>query len=292
MAMRKKKLPLDACKEILVVLLSKKHRDCAWPFYNPVDAEKFGLHDYHDIIKKPMDLGTMKRKMDNRQYTSAAEFAEDMRLMFSNCYKYNPPDHDVVAMGQKLQHVFEALYAGIPDEPVSNATCHTTLTHSHTQGNGNGQGHGANVSASLNQDGSDSENESRSDAESSSSSSSEEDSAKLKVLQSKLNTTYSKLRDVMAENRKLIQEKKKGWIVGKELRAKERSIDNKQIDLDKQIENLTEEVHALKMKMKRQSEAPGSSSVFPQAQASTPMSSTRSGVSSYKNTGGRKSQRN
>lgn len=26
-----------------------------------------------------------------------------MRLMFSNCYKYNPPDHDVVAMARKLQ---------------------------------------------------------------------------------------------------------------------------------------------------------------------------------------------
>jgi hypothetical protein len=32
----------------------------AWPFLKPVEAEKLGLHDYHDIIKKPMDLGTVK----------------------------------------------------------------------------------------------------------------------------------------------------------------------------------------------------------------------------------------
>lgn len=32
----------------------------AWPFYKPVDADVLGLHDYHDIIKKPMDLGTIK----------------------------------------------------------------------------------------------------------------------------------------------------------------------------------------------------------------------------------------
>jgi hypothetical protein len=25
-----------------------------------VDADLLGLHDYHDIIKKPMDLGTVK----------------------------------------------------------------------------------------------------------------------------------------------------------------------------------------------------------------------------------------
>lgn len=79
----------------------------AWPFYKPVDAELLGLHDYHEIIKKPMDLGTVKRKMDTREYRSAQEFAQDVRLIFTNCYKYNPSDHDVVAMARKLQDVFE-----------------------------------------------------------------------------------------------------------------------------------------------------------------------------------------
>lgn len=54
-----------------------------------------------------MDLGTVKQKMDNRAYKTAAEFAADVRLIFTNCYKYNPPDHDVVAMARKLQDVFE-----------------------------------------------------------------------------------------------------------------------------------------------------------------------------------------
>lgn len=113
---------LKACNEILKELLSKKHLGYAWPFHQPVDAELLGLHDYHDIIKKPMDLGTVKKKMDERQYKSAQEFAADVRLIFTNCYKYNPPDHDVVAMGRKLQDVFEMRYANIPDEPVRNAT--------------------------------------------------------------------------------------------------------------------------------------------------------------------------
>lgn len=72
-----------------------------------MDAELLGLHDYFDIIKKPMDLGTVKQKMDGRAYRNAAEFAADVRLIFTNCYKYNPPDHDVVAMARKLQDVFE-----------------------------------------------------------------------------------------------------------------------------------------------------------------------------------------
>ena len=41
--------------------------------------------------------------MDGRDYRDAQQFSADVRLMFSNCYKYNPPDHDVVAMARKLQ---------------------------------------------------------------------------------------------------------------------------------------------------------------------------------------------
>merc|ERR1711915_877930 len=104
------------CNEILKELFSKKHSGYAWPFYKPVDADLLGLSDYHTIIKTPMDLGTVKNKMDNREYKSGAEFANDVRTIFTNCYKYNPPDHDVVAMARKLQDVFEMRYAKVPEE--------------------------------------------------------------------------------------------------------------------------------------------------------------------------------
>ncbi|XP_072161767.1 bromodomain-containing protein 2-like isoform X3 [Bemisia tabaci] len=126
--------PLKHCNEILKELFSKKHLKYAWPFYKPVDAEWLGLYDYHEIIKKPMDLGTVKSKMDNREYRTAQEFAADVRLIFTNCYKYNPPEHDVVMMARKLQDVFEMRYAKVPDDaspvvekvPTMN---HTRATH-------------------------------------------------------------------------------------------------------------------------------------------------------------------
>merc|ERR1719397_885478 len=107
---------MKACNEIIKEMFSKKHSAYAWPFYKPVDTEQLDLHDYKQVIKKPMDLGTVKLKMESREYRSPAEFAIDMRLIFTNCYKYNPPEHDVVAMARKLQDVFEMRYARIPDE--------------------------------------------------------------------------------------------------------------------------------------------------------------------------------
>lgn len=49
----------------------------------------------------------LQSKMDNREYKTVQEFASDVRLIFTNCYKYNPPDHDVVSMAKKLQDIFE-----------------------------------------------------------------------------------------------------------------------------------------------------------------------------------------
>lgn len=109
---------LRYCGDILKEMLSKKHSAYAWPFYEPVDAEALGLHDYHDIIKHPMDLGTVKKKMDGGEYQDVQQFAADVRLIFSNCYKYNPSHHVVVGMARKLQGVFEQRFAKMPDEHV------------------------------------------------------------------------------------------------------------------------------------------------------------------------------
>uniref|UniRef100_T2MD51 Bromodomain-containing protein 3 n=1 Tax=Hydra vulgaris TaxID=6087 RepID=T2MD51_HYDVU len=120
---------LKYCNMLIKEMLSKKHEAYAWPFYKPVQAEALGLHDYFDIIKKPMDLGTVKFKMDCREYSSPSDFATDVRLIFTNCYKYNPPDHDVVKMARKLQDVFEYKFAKMPDElcsPVAISASSTT----------------------------------------------------------------------------------------------------------------------------------------------------------------------
>lgn len=58
-----------------------------------------------NFIPSPTLFGflCLQKKMDSREYQDAQGFAADIRLMFSNCYKYNPPDHEVVAMARKLQ---------------------------------------------------------------------------------------------------------------------------------------------------------------------------------------------
>merc|ERR1712235_183524 len=103
-----KKREIKGCKQVLKELMQKKHQQYAWPFYQPVDVKALGLHDYYEVIKKPMDLSTVQKNMDNDIYKTKDEFADDVRLIFSNCLTYNPPEHEVVGMANRLKKVFEA----------------------------------------------------------------------------------------------------------------------------------------------------------------------------------------
>ncbi|XP_031256038.1 transcription factor GTE1-like isoform X1 [Pistacia vera] len=82
----------------------------AGPFMNPVDVEGLGLHDYYEVIDKPMDLGTIKTKMDAKDgngYKNVREIYADVRLVFKNAMKYNDERHDIHVMAKSLLEKFE-----------------------------------------------------------------------------------------------------------------------------------------------------------------------------------------
>ncbi|CAN4087383.1 unnamed protein product [Withania somnifera] len=99
-----------SCSDLLGRLMKHKH---GWVFNEPVNVKALGLHDYLDIIKHPMDLGTIKARLSENSYKSPKEFAEDIRLVFSNAKTYNLKGQDVHVMAEELSQIFEERWAAI-----------------------------------------------------------------------------------------------------------------------------------------------------------------------------------
>ncbi|KAG2231601.1 hypothetical protein INT48_006687, partial [Thamnidium elegans] len=95
------------CEAIVKELKKPKYLSISWPFQQPVDADAWGATDYYDIIKQPMDMTTYEKKLYSGEYTHENQLAEDIRLMFRNCYAYNPPEHEINLYGHQLEQVFE-----------------------------------------------------------------------------------------------------------------------------------------------------------------------------------------
>lgn len=103
------------CKEVMRELNKKVYQPFTWPFQHPVDWQGLGLEDYPTIIPRPMDLGTMKSKLDSGQYYDADSFHRDFKLLVSNCNKYNGSESDVGKMAVQMDAVFNAKWAERPD---------------------------------------------------------------------------------------------------------------------------------------------------------------------------------
>ncbi|XP_076947933.1 transcription factor GTE4-like [Bidens hawaiensis] len=106
-----------SCNSLLLRLMKHKF---GWVFNEPVNAKMLGLHDYHDIIQHPMDLGTIKSRLAQNFYKSPIEFADDVRLTFRNAMLYNPKGQDVHFMAEQLLDIFEEKWAVIEFETLSN----------------------------------------------------------------------------------------------------------------------------------------------------------------------------
>ncbi|CAA0059112.1 Bromodomain-containing protein bet-1 [Caenorhabditis elegans] len=106
---------MKPCLKLLNDFSTKKYQEFAWPFNEPVDAEQLGLHDYHKIIKEPMDLKSMKAKMESGAYKEPSDFEHDVRLMLRNCFLYNPVGDPVHSFGLRFQEVFDRRWAELGD---------------------------------------------------------------------------------------------------------------------------------------------------------------------------------
>lgn len=99
---------LQFCKNLLCEMECHEH---AWPFLLPVNTKQFP--QYKKVIKCPMDLSTIKRKLQDNLYKCKEEFASDVRLMFSNCEVFNEDDSPVGRAGHNMRQYFEQRWTQI-----------------------------------------------------------------------------------------------------------------------------------------------------------------------------------
>ncbi|XP_039769981.1 bromodomain adjacent to zinc finger domain protein 1A isoform X1 [Ornithorhynchus anatinus] len=92
---------LSAFEQLVVELV--RHDD-SWPFLKLVS--KIQVPDYYDIIKRPIALNIIREKVNKCEYKLASEFIEDVELMFSNCFEYNPRNTSEAKAGTRLQAFF------------------------------------------------------------------------------------------------------------------------------------------------------------------------------------------
>lgn len=101
-------------KFILKGIQSLKRMNDSRFYREPVDPVKMNIPHYPQIITRPMDLGTIERKLKNNQYKTVQGVVDDFSLMVQNAVTFNGPDHLVSQEGQRLKATFEKQMVNLP----------------------------------------------------------------------------------------------------------------------------------------------------------------------------------
>ncbi|XP_039483873.1 bromodomain-containing protein 4 isoform X8 [Drosophila santomea] len=102
---------LAVCKTLLGEM--ELHED-SWPFLLPVNTKQFPT--YRKIIKTPMDLSTIKKKLQDLSYKTREDFCVDVRQIFDNCEMFNEDDSPVGKAGHGMRKFFESRWGELTDK--------------------------------------------------------------------------------------------------------------------------------------------------------------------------------
>lgn len=77
------------------------------PFKEPVDPK--GHPKYYEVVKEPMDLKLIERKVNFNEYLNLAEFIGDVTKIFENCRYYNPGGQPFSTMAKSADNLEQFL---------------------------------------------------------------------------------------------------------------------------------------------------------------------------------------
>eukprot|EP01016_Furgasonia_blochmanni_P018375 TRINITY_DN2088_c0_g1_i11.p1 TRINITY_DN2088_c0_g1~~TRINITY_DN2088_c0_g1_i11.p1 ORF type:complete len:217 (-),score=60.93 TRINITY_DN2088_c0_g1_i11:773-1423(-) len=78
-------------------------------FRKPVDYKTLGLTDYPILIKNPMDLSTVKKKLKDHKYKYIEDCISDINLIWENCKKYNQEGSYIFKLAQRMEKTTKKL---------------------------------------------------------------------------------------------------------------------------------------------------------------------------------------
>jgi len=99
-------------KKVLPALFSHPY---IAPFRSPVNAKAEGIYpDYFKVVTKPMDLRTVKARLENGWYWDIAQCTGDINQVWYNAKIYNPPEHTIYKWALTMSSVTAAWLQKVP----------------------------------------------------------------------------------------------------------------------------------------------------------------------------------
>ena len=110
----------EVMKKCFKLLSTLQKLEYGQPFLKPVDPVALNIPDYPLIVKEPMDLSKVDKRLRTGYYRHPLQFASDVRKIWSNAILYNPKSSPIYDMTFKMSEFFESKFKEIEENPFSD----------------------------------------------------------------------------------------------------------------------------------------------------------------------------
>jgi len=90
-------------------------------FLEPVDYINLGLRDYPLVVTRPMDLGTIRKRLKRREYSGLEQCLTEVQLVWDNCKAYNIKDSPIYRQAERMEREVQQFLTshGLPDSAAA-----------------------------------------------------------------------------------------------------------------------------------------------------------------------------
>lgn len=103
-------LALDVAKMYIPLIEKLMKADTKGFFHYPFDYKGLGLAEYRKVVKHPLDLGTIKKRLESKEYFNGDDVAKDIELVFNNASLFFSVDKKEHQAARQLLNMFNIEY--------------------------------------------------------------------------------------------------------------------------------------------------------------------------------------
>jgi hypothetical protein len=85
-------------------------RPCAALFREPVNPDRDGAPNYYSVIKRPTDLGTIRRRLVDDEYQNIGAWSREMKLIWGNAERFHGRGSLLTSLALEIRRTFEKEY--------------------------------------------------------------------------------------------------------------------------------------------------------------------------------------
>lgn len=108
--------------QALAIMDELAQHPCSKNFLKPIDPDASYATQYYQLIEEPVDMSTIRHRLELNRYKTLIDWHREMRLIWQNCIKFNGALSPIGVLSEHFYELFEKRYNKLSNSSLKKWT--------------------------------------------------------------------------------------------------------------------------------------------------------------------------